>query len=134
MKLAGMGIYTFEVEKFATKPEIAKVISELFKVSVVDVRTLNTKGKVKWQKKARRSYTLPTVKKAIVTLKKGQTIPLFESPKEIDQEEATVTRAEDSTVIKERKGLLGLGRTKVKIEKGAPGAAPTTQRKVITGK
>ena len=34
--------------------------------------------------------------------------------------------------LKEKKDLLG--RTKVRVETSAVGAAPTTQRKVITGK
>jgi large subunit ribosomal protein L23 len=133
MLQAQIGMYTFEVSKQATKPEIAKVVQEMFKVDVVKVRTFNVKGHVKFQRKVRRSYQLPTIKKAIVTVKKGQTIALFETPKESDLEDVVVTRGEgEPVVIKEKKNLLR--GTKVKVEKGAPGAAQTTQRKVITGK
>ena len=135
MKLAGISTYTFEVEKNATKPGIAKLISEMFKVNVLGVRITNVKGKVKWQRKTRRTYTLANTKKAIITLKKGQIIPLFEAPKEMpEDQEVTVTRGEEEAMVtkKEKKSLFG--RTKVKIESGATGAAPTTQRKVITGK
>ncbi len=132
MKLAGIQTYTFEVDKDANKLGIAKFVSEMFKVNVLNVRIANVKGKVKMQRRARKSYVMPTVKKAIITIKKGQSIPLFESPKEIE-EEVIVTRGEEEPrMVKEKKDLLG--RTKVRVEKGAPGAAPTTQRKVITGK
>lgn len=136
MKLAGTSVYTFEVDKNTSKPEITRLVSEIFKVNVLGVRIANIKGKVKWQRKARKTYALPNTKKAIVTLKKGQIIPLFEAPKEFEEERAVVTRGEEEpTVIREKKkGLFGMGRTKVKVETGATGAAPTTQRKVITGK
>lgn len=130
MKLAGEGLYTFEVNKNSTKQDIASAVSKLFKVSVLSVRTINIKGKSKQQRRVRKTYSTSGFKKAIVELKKGQTIPYFESPKE---EEVVVTTAEgEPQVLKEKKDILG--RTKVKVEKGAPGAAPTTQRKVITGK
>jgi len=78
----------------------------------------------------RKSYTKAGFKKAIIRVSKGQTIALFETPKE---EEVTVTTAEGEPIkLKEKKDILG--RTKVKVEKTAVGSAPTTQRKVITGK
>lgn len=130
MKLAGNGLYTFMVDKTATKPQIAKAVVAQFKVDVLKVKTLNVKGETKWQKQVRKSYQTAGWKKALVQLKKGQRIALFEIAPE---EEAVVTTAEgESQVVKERKDIFR--RTRVKVEKGAPGAAPTTQRKVITGK
>lgn len=130
MKLASNGQYTFEVDKNATKFQIAKAIEAKFSVKVVSVNTITTKGKVKSQKKVRKSYQTSNIKKAVVHLKKGQTLAIFETPKE---EDVVVTTAENEPIkIKEKKDFLG--KTKVRVEKSAVGAAPTTQRKVITGK
>ena len=64
----------FQVAQDATKVEIAAAVEELFKVQVVKVNTLNTKGKTKRFRGhlGRRS----DVKKAIVTLQEGQTIDI----------------------------------------------------------
>lgn len=130
MKLAQAGFYTFEVDQNATKPIVAKAVSDKFNVKVLKVKIINIKGKEKSQKRVRKSYTASGIKKAIVQLGKGVKLALFETPKE---EEVSVTTAEGVPVqVKEKKDILG--RTKVKVEKGAVGAAPTTQRKVITGK
>lgn len=130
MKLAGVNFYTFEVDKDATKLQIAKVIADKFNVKVLGVRTINVKGEIKSQKKVRKMYRSEGFKKAIVKLGKDQKIALFETPKE---ENVTVTTGEGEPIkLREKKDILG--RTKVRIEKGGIGAAPTTQRKVITGK
>ena len=64
----------FRVAPNATKDEIASAVEELFKVRVVKVNTMNTKGKTKRFRGhlGRRS----DVKKAIVTLQEGQTIDI----------------------------------------------------------
>ena len=64
----------FRVAEDATKDEIAAAIEELFKVKVIKVNTLITKGKTKRFRGllGRRS----DVKKAIVTLQEGQTIDI----------------------------------------------------------
>lgn len=129
MKLAQDGLYVFEVVKNATKPLIAKAVAEKFKVTVTKVRVMNVKAKVRSQKKVRRVYKTGGIKKALVQVKKGDKIAIFETPKE----EALVTTAENEPIrLKEKKDILG--RTKVKVEQTSVGAAPTTQRKVITGK
>lgn len=130
MKLADKHQYTFEVDKNATKDDIAKIVADKFNVKVLKVKTINIKGETKSQRRVRKSYQTSGFKKAIVQIGKTQKIALFETPKE---EEVTVTTAEGEPIkLKEKKDILG--RTKVKVEKSAVGAAPTTQRKVITGK
>jgi large subunit ribosomal protein L23 len=64
----------FQVAKDATKDEIAAAVEELFKVRVIKVNTLITKGKTKRFRGilGKRS----DVKKAIVTLQEGQTIDI----------------------------------------------------------
>ena len=69
--------YTFEVAKDSNKVEIAQAVEAIFNVKVVKVNTLNVKSKPK-----RVRYQLGrtrTWKKAMVTLKEGDTIELFAS-------------------------------------------------------
>ncbi len=71
---AGKGIYTFKVAKSATKTQIKKTIENQFGVHVEKINTLITKPKDRRVGK----YTgkTKTYKKAIVTLKSGETIDL----------------------------------------------------------
>jgi large subunit ribosomal protein L23 len=64
----------FKVALDATKEEIAAAVEELFKVNVVKVNTLIQKGKTKRfrGRPGRRS----DIKKAIVTLREGQSIDI----------------------------------------------------------
>ncbi len=64
----------FKVDKSATKKSIIKSIEKIFKVNVIKINTINIKGKnklVKNKKSFKSGY-----KKAVVTLKKGQSIDL----------------------------------------------------------
>lgn len=68
--------YAFRVHPRASKPQIRSAIEELFEVTVTDVRTLTVRAK-------RRTYgryegRRPAWKKAIVTLKEGDAIQVFE--------------------------------------------------------
>ncbi|GAB2568157.1 50S ribosomal protein L23 [Gracilibacillus alcaliphilus] len=58
--------YTFEVEKKATKTQIKAAVEEVFGVKVVNVNTLNKKGKFK--RMGRYGGYRPDRKKAIVQL------------------------------------------------------------------
>ena len=64
----------FKVHEKANKSIIKKNIEKLFKVNVVKVNIINQKTKIKL-KQGRKSYKTG-YKKAIVTLKKGQSIDL----------------------------------------------------------
>ena len=64
----------FKVHKIANKEIIKKNIEKIFKVNVVKVNIINTKSKFKI--KQGKSSTKSGYKKAIVTLKKGQSIDL----------------------------------------------------------
>lgn len=75
--LIGQNRYTFEVAKTANKTQIAQAIEEIFGVTVTGVNTMNVTGKprrVRWVKGKTRSW-----KKAIVTLKAGDSIDIFPS-------------------------------------------------------
>lgn len=71
--------YAFRVNINANKIEIAKAIEKRFQVNVTSVRTVRVKGKLKMQltKRGRFEGRKPSWKKAIVTLKQGQTIELL---------------------------------------------------------
>ena len=64
----------FKVHNKANKKIIKKNIEKLFKVNVIKVNIINSKTKLKI-KQGKRSYKTG-YKKAIVTLKKGQSIDL----------------------------------------------------------
>ncbi len=68
--------YTFIVDKRANKTEIKNAIQNIFDVKVEKVYTMNVKGKPK--RLGRFEGRTPNRKKAIVTLKPGQKIRLFE--------------------------------------------------------
>jgi len=68
--------FTFEVDRGANRIEIKNAVERIFKVSVVGVRTIQVKGKVK-----RRGQILGKrrdIKKAIVKLGHGQRIDFFD--------------------------------------------------------
>ena len=69
---APLGKYVFSVEKNATKSEIKKAIKEMYKVDAVKVNVLNRVRKQKGFQRVK-GYQ-QGIKKAVVTLKKGQTI------------------------------------------------------------
>ena len=64
----------FKVHKSASKNSIKRSIEKIFKVNVIKINTINLKGKTKLVKGKKTSR--PGYKKAIVTLKKGQSIDL----------------------------------------------------------
>ena len=66
----------FEVDRRANKCEIADAVEKLFKVKVVDVRTMVVPGKTK--RRGRSIGRIPSWKKAVVVLKQGDTIEFFE--------------------------------------------------------
>jgi large subunit ribosomal protein L23 len=68
--------YTFEVDPKATKTEIKDAIEKIFKVNVVEIRTINVHRKAK--RMQRFEGFKPAYKKAIVRLMPGQTIDKFE--------------------------------------------------------
>ena len=70
------GEYTFEVHVDASKPQIRSAIEQLFGVKVVGVWTSNQRGKEK--RMGKNVGRRPNWKKAIVTLREGDTIEIFE--------------------------------------------------------
>ena len=67
--------YVFAVDLKANKPEIAKAVKSIYKVDPISVNIVNIKGKTK--RFGAKTGKLPNIKKAIVTLKKGQKIEIM---------------------------------------------------------
>lgn len=67
--------YTFQVDRLASKDEIKTAVKALFGVDPIAVRTQIVRGKTK--RVGRSIGRRPNWKKAIVTLKEGQSIDLF---------------------------------------------------------
>ena len=77
--LSEQNAVVFKVANKATKPEIKAAVEALFGVSVTGVNTIVQKGKTKRWKGA--PYRRSDVKKAIVTLREGQSIDVTEGAK-----------------------------------------------------
>lgn len=70
--------YAFKVDSKANKNEIRKEIARKFKVDVLKISTITIKGR-KFKSGAKRVETLRNpFKKAIVTVKEGQKISIFD--------------------------------------------------------
>lgn len=66
----------FEVARDANKIQIREAVQKLFKVTVTDVRTMVYRGK---DRRMGRTYAkLQNWKKAVITLKPGDTIQFFD--------------------------------------------------------
>lgn len=83
--------YVFDVERAANKHTIARAVSEQYGVTVTEVNVSNQKGKMK---RTVRKGGRPTVgyqsdvKKAYVTLKAGDTLPIFAAIEEAEAKDA----------------------------------------------
>ncbi len=74
--LMEQGKYTFRVPLAATKIQIRQAVEQIFKVKVQAVNTMRYEGKLK--RMGRTQGRCSDWKKAVVTLKPGEAIELFE--------------------------------------------------------
>jgi len=95
---AASGIYTFEVERNATKREIKNILGSLFNVDVEKVRTWTQKPKKRRVGKKRYEVETKSFKMAEVILKNDQKIDLWETPKN----EKPKVRKKEKEVKKEK--------------------------------
>ncbi|MEK6615603.1 MAG: 50S ribosomal protein L23 [Bacteroidota bacterium] len=79
--MADKGCYAFVVEKTANKVEIKNAIEKAYGVTVNSVNTMNYIGKIKTRYTQTKvmSGLVKKAKKAVVTLKKGDTIDFYGS-------------------------------------------------------
>jgi large subunit ribosomal protein L23 len=68
--------YLFKVDRHANKIEIKQAVESLFKVTVTEVNTMNRPGKKRRERTMRFGRTAGW-KKAVVTVKEGETIELL---------------------------------------------------------
>ena len=80
LRNAKLGNYTFKVDSGMNKKQIAAKIAELFGVKVIGVRTTKI-GPEKGRNAKGKKFSNAAVKKAIVTLKSGDKIDIFEEGK-----------------------------------------------------
>jgi large subunit ribosomal protein L23 len=69
--------YTFLVAQGANKTEIKEAIQQIWNVRVLNVNTMNRKGKVKRTRLG--SGKRPDQKRAVITLAAGEAIEIFEA-------------------------------------------------------
>ena len=74
--LASADKYTFRVHDKAHKTQIRQAVEQLFDVTVIDVRTMSVKSKPK--RRGLTSGRTRSWKKAIVQVRPGDTIPIFQ--------------------------------------------------------
>lgn len=73
--------FVFKVDPQASKYQIKKAVQDLFHVDVLGINTVkHASRKIKSMKNGRH-FNLPVTKKAIVTIKSGQTIEIFSALK-----------------------------------------------------
>ncbi len=74
--LQAQGKYAFEIAREANKQQIKQAVEKAFKVKVLAVNVMTVPGKTR--RVGRRQVLTQSWKKAIVTLKPGDKIELFE--------------------------------------------------------
>lgn len=110
-------VYVFEVPKDANKLTVASAVAEQFKVTVVSVNTTNIKGKKVRTFLNRRGKFVrgerSDIKKAYVTVKAGEKIPIFAAEEEAEAKAEKAQAKVDKVAAKEaqkaekpKKGLL----------------------------
>lgn len=68
------GVYTFDIRKSATKKDVAMAVNALYKVMPIKVNVVNTPAKRVQMRKKRGFGKTSATRKALVFLKKGDTI------------------------------------------------------------
>lgn len=114
--------YVFVVDKRANKLSVADAVEKQFEVEVTGVTMAVINGKAKRTFVNRRGKFVrgqrSDIKKAFVTLKEGQSLPIFDAVEEAEEKEAKLSenlkkaqdkaekKAEKSATKEEKKGLL----------------------------
>lgn len=80
LREAKLGNYTFQAKGDMNKKQVAAEIARLFEVKVINVRITKV-GPEKGRNAKGKKFAVKSMKKAIVTLKKGDKIDLFEESK-----------------------------------------------------
>ncbi len=107
------GVYVVDIPASLSKQGVIKVINAQFGVSVVNVRVANVKGKAKrtisasGKRVGRSSGLRSDIKKAYITLKKGDSLPFFKAIEEAEEKEQktheNIAKAVEKKASKETK-------------------------------
>lgn len=81
---ASKGRYTFVVAKEANKATIQQAVKIHFNVEVANIQTRNVKGEIKVSRTSRKKIKTKNYKKAVVTLKDGKRLDIFEVTNETE--------------------------------------------------
>ena len=111
--------YIFIVPPTASKQAIAQAVTEQFKVTVTDVRTLMRKGKATRFSRGRHAYPGTTYRQdkklAYVTLKSGDSIKVFEDESTTDTQKQS--KAEKAQAKADTKAEKAQAKANAKAEK-----------------
>lgn len=80
LRLAKLGKYSFWIGRMDTKMSVKAEVNKIFGVHVNEIKTITTHGEAKRNNRGMQVAVMPT-KKAIVTLKDGEKLEIFEEPK-----------------------------------------------------
>lgn len=111
--LSAKGVYVFNIEKGVNKHTVARAVEEQFDVKVATVNIANIPGKAKrtisvtGKRYLNSSGNRSDIRKAYVTLQKGQSLPIFAAIEEAEAEEqaaqAKIDKAAEKAAKKEGK-------------------------------
>lgn len=111
--LSAKGVYVFNIEQGVNKHTVARAVEEQFEVKVAAVNIANIPGKAKriisltGKRYKNADGKRNDLRKAYVTLEKGQSIPIFAAIEEAEAEEqaaqAKVDKAAEKAAAKEAK-------------------------------
>jgi large subunit ribosomal protein L23 len=107
--LATSRVYVFDVVGSANKHTIARAVESQFDVKVVEVNTVNVKGKAKrivsitGKRMVNANGQRPDFKKAYVTLAEGNSLPFFDAVEEAEAKDQDLQEKLDKAAEKEAK-------------------------------
>ena len=77
--LTALDRFTFKVDRHASKTQIKNEVEKLYRVNVVSINTTSSKSRITKSGRSGKKVTEKGCKKAIIKLKSGQKIKLFNS-------------------------------------------------------
>jgi len=104
--LSATGVYVFDVDTSVNKHTVARAVESQFEVTVASVNIVNLKGKKKrtinltGKRSVNAEGSRNDVKKAYVTLQKGQSLPFFEAVEEEEKKEQKLQEQVDKAAAK----------------------------------
>jgi large subunit ribosomal protein L23 len=103
--LSNQRVYVFDVDTSVNKHEISDAVEKTFEVTVTNIRTVTVKGKTKRLYRNRRyeTGTRSDIKKAYVTLKEGDAIPIFAAVEEAEEKAEKTAKTLEKVAEKQAK-------------------------------